>query len=211
MSCAFCKAGSFEKDLTSNEILEQLSAAIEIAGKPTSIVFMGTGEPMLNFENVSKAIHTIHELFQISYKKITLSTCGINLNKLADVPYLVAISLHSAEDSKRLKLMPGAARVDDIVKFTKTQSLKKSGVMLEYALIENINDSKEDVEKLLNLEWPQNTNFNLIEFNPHNSMKKSTRAEEIKQRIIDRGFKCFIRTSRGADVGAACGMLDNPS
>jgi 23S rRNA (adenine2503-C2)-methyltransferase len=165
------------------------------------------GEPMLNFLEVSNAIEEIHSKHSFDYKKITLSTSGIHLNKLVFVSYNIAISLHSANDSIRKKLMPSACSVKEIIDFVK-EFPGKNGVMIEYSLISGVNDREEDLKELLSLDWPKNTNFNLIEFNDIKDMKKSSNYLIFKEAIRNAGYKCFIRESRGLDIEAACGMLN---
>jgi adenine C2-methylase RlmN of 23S rRNA A2503 and tRNA A37 len=75
-------------------------------------------------------------------------------------------------------------------------------------LIEGVNDSDADIDGLLSFDWPANTNFNLIEFNPIDNLIPSDRLEAFKEAIMKKGYKCFIRASRGKDISAACGMLD---
>ena len=209
MKCAFCRSGKFERDLTAEEISEQVSTASELIDrKPTSIVVMGMGEPMLNFTAVSSALKKIHDELEVSYKRMTLSTCGLHLDKLIDVPYPVAVSLHSAYQVLRDKLVPYAATVLEIVSFAKKLADKKRGLMIEYVLIKDVNDSDIDLDRLLGLDWPMNVNFNLIEFNDSGEYHRSLKLLEWKAKILDAGYKCFIRESRGSDIEAACGMLD---
>lgn len=248
MSCAFCRASEFVKDLSVDEILAQVRTAAGVCGSVTSIVFMGMGEPMLNYHAVKIAIECIHKEFSIGYRHITLSTCGIGLDKLINVPFHVAISLHGSNDEIRNKLVGGTfsandkkqmhasraksgqisresgdnktegsdsteqtlrpATVAEIVAFSKVYGVQhKDGLMIEYALISGVNDSDSCLDELLSLDWHPNTNFNLIEFNDIGKFKKSTRMNLWKERIINSGFKCFKRLSRGADIEAACGML----
>ena len=217
LSCKFCHTGSvkFKRNLSSQEILEQIQTAKEIIKKnPTSVVFMGMGEPLLNLKEVLKAAEEIHNKFSISYNRITISTsCLKNIDKLKDIPFSVAISLHSPFDKIRKKLMPKSIPIRDIIQFVKNYSKNKSKkkyIMIEYSLIKGINDSDEDLKQLLKLKWPKNTLFNLIEFNHCNNFIPSEieRVHKFKLAIISAGYKCFIRMSRGKDIKAACGMLD---
>lgn len=206
--CKICHTKGFSRNLESSEIVDQFLNARREVGDITSIVFMGMGEPMLNIENVEKAIEILNQEYGFSRKKITLSTIGINLEKLKDKIYNIAISLHSPNDGKRKELLPAASSIHEIVKFTHEYSHKKQGVMVAYALIEGVNDSDEDLTELLSLDWAKNINFNLIEFNDIDDYKKSSKLEYFKEKIIEKGYKCFIRESRGKDINAACGMLD---
>lgn len=107
IGCTFCYTGSFVRNLTADEIVEQVRQAAKIIGKiPTSIVYMGMGEPMSNWNEVKQSIEHIHSEFKIPYKRITVSTSGINVGKLLDVPFHVALSLHSPFSDVRKKLIP---------------------------------------------------------------------------------------------------------
>ncbi|MBT7902575.1 radical SAM protein [Candidatus Woesearchaeota archaeon] len=235
LGCTFCHTKHFKRNLLAEEIINQVKIALTVVldnhnsktnfssdinqinfpnSAPdrslTSVIFMGMGEPMLNFEEVNKAINIFNKDFNLAFKKITLSTIGLNLDKLISAKFNIAISLHSPLDETRTKLIPKSnLSVEQIVNFTKQFSNKKSGVMISYALIKNINDSKNDLLNLLSLDWPKNINFNLLEFNETNKFKPSSKREIefFKKEIIKAGFKCFIRQSRGKDIGAACGML----
>jgi 23S rRNA (adenine2503-C2)-methyltransferase len=205
LGCEICHTGDYRRKLTAEEMLDQVLDAKRIAGKVTSVVFMGMGEPMLNFEEVSRAIVMMNEKLQLPYRRITLSTIGINLPRLKQVRYQVAVSLHSPYDDIRMKLIPKSGPIDEIVEFTHGSD---RGIMLAYAMIDGVNDREEDLIKLLSYDWEKRTNFNLIEFNDCGRYKKSDKLEYFKQRIVRFGYKCFIRQSRGKDIGAACGMLE---
>ncbi len=218
LGCTFCHTGinyQFLRNLTKDEILNQFLEAKKYAESEnktiTSIVFMGMGEPMLNYENVSNSINTLNQEYGIGFKKITLSTIGINLDKLKDVKFNVAISLHSPFEDIRKQLIPKGSKIQDIVEFAKHYSkINKYGLMLSYAFIEGVNDRQEDINQLLKYNWPSNTNFNLIEFNECGNYKpsKEIKLENFKEKIREKGYKSFIRHSRGKDIKAACGMLD---
>ncbi|MFO7711074.1 MAG: radical SAM protein [Candidatus Woesearchaeota archaeon] len=194
VGCSFCRSGSFVRNLTADEILEQFDACCA-HGKPTSVVFMGSGEPLLNFDAVSEAIREI----DVPLRRITVSTCGVNLEKLRDVSYNVAISLHSPFDEVRKKLVPMGS-VKEIVEFS-----QKRGVMIEYCMIRGITDRESDIRELMRLDFGPETNFNLIRLNDSNGYTGSE-CQEFKDQLIKK-YKCFIRYSRGTDIEAACGML----
>jgi 23S rRNA (adenine2503-C2)-methyltransferase len=210
IGCSFCHTGKFQRNLTADEIVQQVrDSAKEIGKAPTSIVYMGMGEPMTNYKAVRESIDMIHDEFSLSYKKITLSTSCVQLDKLLDVPFQVALSLHSPFDEVRKKLIPGAMPVAKILKFVEEYSAtRKFGCMIEYALIRGVNDRDEDVAQLMSYKWPENILFNIIEYNNLGEFVKSDRLIEFKEAIRKAGYKCFIRQSRGADIEAACGMLD---
>jgi 23S rRNA (adenine2503-C2)-methyltransferase len=213
VGCHFCHTGKLVRNLSCDEILEQVRDATSIIGKmPTSIVFMGMGEPMTNYIQVSQAITKLNQEFGFSYKQITLSTSCVRLELLLDVKYHVALSLHSPFDEVRKTLIPGAMPVAKIVTFANEYSAKrKHGIMIEYALIQGINDRDCDLDKLISLGFSKNTYFNIIQYNSKGVYKASDKLLHFKESILQAGYKCFIRHSRGSDIDAACGMLDNPS
>lgn len=210
IGCKFCWTGKLKRNLSQEEIVAQITLAEEILGKtPTSIVFMGMGEPMMNFRAVDPAIHQINKDFGISFKHITLSTSGFYLDKLLDIPYHVALSLHTPFDSVREKLMPQRHTVAELLSFAQDySSRRKFGIMIQYALMKGVNDRDEDLAELLRLNWPKNVFFNVIEYNNKGEFVKSERLLEFKEALRGGGYKCFIRHSRGADIDAACGMLE---
>lgn len=214
VKCKFCYSGKlrFERNLSSEEIVEQFDEAKKIAGKVSAVVFMGSGEPTLNIENVLDAAEKIQKK-GIAYDRITISTSGLKtLDKLIDTKFNVAISLHSGFDKKRKELIPPAISVRKIISFIKKYNSlhdKKKHVMIEYSLIKGVNDSDKDLKKLVSLKWPAKTLFNLIQFNDIEKFKGSDMEiiQKFKIALINVGYKCFIRNSRGKDIGAACGML----
>lgn len=219
IGCSFCLSGKqgFKRNLTKQEILQQVEKAKETIGKnPTSIVFMGSGEPSLNLKSVLESAEEIHNKYSIPYKKITISTIGLeNLSALSKIKFNLAISLHSAFNEKRKQITPLACSVEKILETAKTyvSQHRKNYVMMGYSLIRGFNDSSEDLTQLLSFPWPKRTIFNLIEFNETNNMKKVSleRMQYFKTELMKRGYKSFIRNSRGNDIKASCGMLEiNP-
>lgn len=218
VGCKFCYTAKmgFIKNLTSEQIVDQIRKAMAIMEKkPQSVVFMGMGEPTLNLANVLLSAENIHKEFSIAYNRITISTsCLNNISKLLEIPFNVALSLHSPFDSVRKKLMPSTIPISKIVEFAKEycKRYQRKELMIEYAMMKGINDRDEDVKELMSLEWPKETTFNLIEFNDIDEFKRVSRDRmtEFKKEIIKAGHKSFIRYSRGPDIKAACGMLDAP-
>jgi 23S rRNA (adenine2503-C2)-methyltransferase len=210
IECTFCRAGTFKKNLTAEDIIQQYTDAKEILSKnPDSIVFMGMGEPLLNYEAVRDSINQLNKA-GIRYRRMTLSTAGVNLEKIHKVPFNIAISLHSMNPKTRKQKLGIKTDINDICEFIhKYADQHRYGIMLEISLIEGINDTDEEIHLITGYNWPENINFNLIEFNDYNVFKKSSRLEEVKERIRKAGYKCFIRPSRGNDIEAACGMLDS--
>lgn len=218
VGCKFCYTGKigFKSNLSSEEIFQQAKLSQDIVGKKLqSIVFMGMGEPTLNLKNVLGAAEKIHQELKISYNHITISTsCLKTLKSLEKIPFNVALSVHSPLDKVRKELIPGAISIKEILEFTHNylkNSNNKKYVMIEYSMIKGVNDSEADLQELISLSWPKKMLFNLIEFNELGDFKKSDDAtiEHFKKEIINAGWKCFIRKSRGSDIEAACGMLDH--
>lgn len=216
VGCKFCYSGKlgFRRNLSEEEIINQVRVAKELIGyDPTSIIFMGMGEPLLNLENVLLAGEKIHDKFRVSYNRITISTsCLKNLNKLEKMKFNLALSVHSTFDKTRKKIMPLSVPISKVVKLANNYILRgnnKKYVMIEYALIDGVNDSEKDLKKLISLKWPKRSLFNLIEFNDIGEFKGSSmeRLEYFKKSIMEKGWKCFIRLSRGRDIDASCGML----
>ncbi|MEK6886356.1 MAG: radical SAM protein [Nanoarchaeota archaeon] len=216
VGCKFCYTAKmgFKSNLISKKIVEQVNVASSIMGKfPYSIVFMGMGEPILNLSESLKAAEQIHKEFEIAYNRITISTsCLPNIKKLLDIPFNVALSLHSPFDDVRKRLMPATIEIKHIVDFAKEYCKKhpRKELMIEYAMMKGVNDRDEDVKELMSFQWPNKTTFNLIEFNDIDNFKRVSRERmtEFKDAIIKSGYKSFIRYSRGPDIKAACGMLD---
>ncbi|HLP79172.1 MAG TPA: radical SAM protein [Acidobacteriota bacterium] len=210
IGCHFCYTGDFVRNLTSQEIVDQVGACISIMGrKPQSIVYMGMGEPMSNFVAVEESIHTIHKLWEISYKHITVSTSGVMVDRLLGKKYNAALSLHSMDPVIRKSMIPASLPLPKLLSFADAYCAeRKHGLMIEYALIRGKNDSDEDLLRILQHPWPKNINFNLIEYNDKGDFVKSDKMLAWKDAIRAKGYKCFIRHSRGADIDAACGMLD---
>ena len=216
VGCTFCKSGKikFKRNLTEKEMFNQVKIASEVIKKnPSSVIFMGMGEPTLNLENVLKAGEKIHDEFKLSQNRITISTsCLDNLNSLVKCKFNLALSLHSPFNKVRKKIMPAGCSVRKIVKFANkyiSKANNKKYIMIEYSLMKGINDSDKDLKKLASLKWPKRTLFNLLEFNEVDNLKASdfSQLEKLKETLIAKGWKCFIRLSRGKDIGASCGML----
>ncbi len=218
--CATAKLG-FVRNMTPTEIIEQVLTIQRDTGlKVTNIVFMGQGEPLLNFDNVLKAIDIFNTDFQIGIRRITVSTCGIvpAIKRLADIDFqpTLALSLHAPEHELRQKLMPIEQKyplsaliptLKDYVKITGRR------VTIEYTLIKDFNDSVECAKKLSMLLMEIKSNINLIIYNPNDVDKfekpsKST-IQKFKYILEQSGKKVTIRLERGSDIDAACGQLSN--
>lgn len=229
LDCTFCATSQLirMRNLTAAEIVDQVTLidkqSREYHQKPLSnIVFMGMGEPLLNYSSVLDAIRKITEDkgLGMSPRRITVSTSGIPklIEKLADenVKVKLALSLHSAIEEKRNQLMPFS------VKFPLTnikESLNywyqktKSRITLEYIVWKGINDSKEDINALVKFCKTIPSKVNLIQYNSIDGGKYSQASSEIIQNYVSTLEKeniiVKIRKSRGDDIDAACGQLAN--
>lgn len=228
MGCTFCQTGKmgFSRNLTQGEILSQLIIANQILmekgeeERVSNVVFMGMGEPLENFDPVANActIMLHPRLFALSKHRVTVSTSGLvpEIKKLGEtVPVALAISLHSADETVRSKLMPINRRYS--LKELKEALMcypfdPRYGVTLEYVMIEGVNDSLEQAKKLVKfVHGLKKVKVNLIPMNPYpGSDLKATSPEEIEafQKYLSmRGIPAPIRYSRGRDVSGACGQL----
>lgn len=221
VNCSFCATGKrgFIRNLSYKEIIEQVLTIQRDTGlKVTNVVFMGQGEPLLNLDNVLKAMEIFNENFQIGARRLTVSTSGIipGINKLAelDMQSTLAISLHAPNHDIRRKLM----KIEDKYPMSELKkSLKnyveKTGrrITIEYLLIKDVNDTLESVKELVNYLHDLKCNVNLIPYNPteKNDYQKPSNNSimRFKSLLEQSGKKVTVRLERGADIDAACGQL----
>ncbi|MFA5879350.1 MAG: 23S rRNA (adenine(2503)-C(2))-methyltransferase RlmN [Candidatus Margulisiibacteriota bacterium] len=226
LKCVFCKTGylGFKRNLEVSEILMQILSALKDGYKISHIVFMGMGEPLLNYENVMKSIEIITDpnALNISKRKITISTSGIidGLKKIIadDKKINLALSIGATNPQKRKLLMPVENRnqLHEVIRLLKefTQQCNRQ-LTLEYTLIKDKNDSKTDLEELINLAKYLRAKVNLIELNPitefnFNPLNKGE-ILNIKNFLIKNGINTTIRFRKGLDINAACGQLGSPA
>ncbi len=229
LSCTFCATGFLKRvrNLNPEEIFDQIILINQLGikhfkRKITNIVFMGMGEPLLNFKNVQKSIDRITspEGLNMSPKRITVSTAGISkmIRKLGDekVRFNLALSLHAANNEKRSKLMPinESNPLEDLADALNYFTEKTGNrITLEYCVIENENDHLEDAKELAKFAKQIFSKVNLIEYNPiefaeyHNSSRN--RIHKFSEHLTELGITNSIRHSRGKDIDAACGQLAN--
>lgn len=223
VQCSFCASGKngFFRNLKSYEILEQIiHITNHIKEKPTHIVFMGMGEPLLNLDEVLKSIFIISDEsgFNISQRRITISTVGIleNLKKLkeSNLKINLALSLHAPNDQIRNKIIPFSKRykLQEIINelllyFNKT----KRDLSFEYILIDNVNDSIEHAKQLAVLLKNIQCSINLIPYNPVKGLlyKKPSpsKVNRFKNYLLDHNYNVSQRFTKGDDIAAACGQL----
>ncbi len=221
--CTFCASGKdgLKRNLTSSEIINQYLNISDLAfiNKVTNIVFMGIGEPLDNFENTIKSIKILTDSAGIGFPKrrISISTCGLvpQIEELArlNLGIKLSISLHSADDAARSKLMPVNKQyplkelIPAVRRFSRAM---KYPVTFEYALIGDINTKKSDAEKLANLMKTIKGKVNLIPYNgiSHKFKPPTQQAiESFKEELKKRGVLFTSRKARGRDINAACGQL----
>lgn len=224
LHCAFCRTGSlgFKRNLTVSEINSQvLSAqmAAEESGKRiTNLVFMGMGEPLLNFQNLLDSIDILLDDFGFNFsnRKITVSTSGIadKIVELGEITKVnLAVSLHAVTDEKRDKIMPVNKKypLKELLKAIDSYPVSRKMVVLEYVMLKNFNDTPEDAEKLAKIAKRYDAKVNIIPFNTFDGaafeptpMKKIIDFQNI---LIAKNVTALIRKSRGGDKLAACGQL----
>lgn len=229
LNCEFCATARLKRmrNLNPDEIYDQVVAIDQQSrsyhNRPLSnIVFMGMGEPLMNYNNVLKSIDKItgDDGLGMSPKRITLSTSGVPkmMKKLADdgPKFNLALSLHSAIDEKRVKIMPFNDQfpLEDI-KDALRYWYDKTGtrVTYEYVVWKGINDTQEDIDALVDFCKVIPCKVNIIEYNSIDDPRfeqASKQAVDAYERILEQqGFIVNVRRSRGKDIDAACGQLAN--
>ncbi|WP_270088907.1 23S rRNA (adenine(2503)-C(2))-methyltransferase RlmN [Sphingobacterium sp. SYP-B4668] len=227
LTCKFCATGYMDRkrNLNADEIYDQVVLIAQQAeknyGQPlTNIVYMGMGEPLLNYANTLKSIEriTAPDGLNMAAKRITVSTAGIAkmIKKLGDdqVRFNLALSLHAANDEKRNEIMP--INEQNTLKAL-AESLKyfyaktKSPITFEYIVFHNFNDELEDAKELARFCKHVPSKVNLIEYNPI-SLADFTNADADKIDVFadylrSQGVITNVRRSRGKDIDAACGQL----
>ena len=230
LSCKFCATGYMkrERNLDAGEVYDQVVAIRDQAesqyGKPLSnIVFMGMGEPLLNYKGMMEGIDriTAEDGLNMSPKRITVSTAGIEkmIRKLGDdeVKFNLALSLHAADDKKRDTIMPiNESNSLDVLADSLNYFYEKTGnrITFEYILFYDFNDSLQDAEKLLKYARKvPGVRINIIEYNPISEASFTKADPETIDRfanhLIKGGIHTSVRRSRGKDIDAACGQLAN--
>jgi 23S rRNA (adenine2503-C2)-methyltransferase len=229
LACTFCATGQFgfERHLEPGEIVAQVAYAqaflrqIGMPGVPdhlTNIVFMGMGEPLANFDRVREALRRMIEVMGISARSITVSTVGMvpGIKRLADEPWPVylAISLHAADDELRTSLVPINKRypIADL-EAAAWEYFEKKGrrLSIEWTMMDGVNDTLEQADKLASIARRLRAHVNLIALNPTplSDERASTQLhiEEFARALEKRGVNVTVRDTRGQDIDAACGQL----
>lgn len=227
LSCKFCATGYLDRkrNLDAGEIYDQVVIIANEAesryNQPlTNIVYMGMGEPLLNYTNVLKSIEHITSPngLGMSPKRITVSTAGIAkmIKKLGDdeVKFNLAISLHAANDEKRNTIMPINetnsldALSEALVYFYEKTKCK---ITFEYIVFNNFNDSLEDARELFEFAKCVPSKVNIIEYNPIKEADylkaEKDKIDQFQEYLENKGLTTNVRRSRGKDIDAACGQL----
>ena len=230
LTCKFCATGKMERkrNLTFDEIYDQVVLVNQQSQKVydkklTNIVFMGMGEPLLNYSNVLKSIERINAedgLF-MSPRRVTVSTAGVAkaIRKLGDdkVKFKLALSLHAANDVKRNEIMPInesnniKALIEALNYFYKCTG---NEITFEYILFKNFNDSIKDADELIKVyrQVPADL-INIIEYNPIDDFGMIKPEEDVTMAFMNylekHKVNARLRRSRGKDIDAACGQLAN--
>ena len=231
LTCSFCATGRMkrERNLDPGEIYDQVvivnKLCLEHYNKPvTNIVYMGMGEPLLNYQHTLKSVERItsEDGLGMSPRRITVSTAGVAkmIKKLADdeVRFNLALSLHAANDIKRNEIMPinESNSLEVLIEslFYFLDNTKNCNLTFEYICFQDFNDSLEDAEELLAIcKKLPTVKVNIIEYNPIDNapFRKSTarRIDDFANHLKDNFVNVTVRRSRGRDIDAACGQLAN--
>jgi 23S rRNA (adenine2503-C2)-methyltransferase len=229
LDCSFCSTAKqgFNRNLTVSEIIGQVWVANHALGHFQSkeriisnIVLMGMGEPLLNFENVIKAIELMMDdlAFGLAHRRVTLSTSGIipGIEKLAKVSNVsLAISLHAAGNPLRDILVPVNRKypVEQLIEASRRYSRAQGGepITFEYVMLDGVNDRESDATALVRLLQNLPAKVNLIPFNPFPGAEyKRSRPDTInrfREILMNAGIITITRKTRGEDIDAACGQL----
>ncbi len=226
MKCAFCLTGTlgFTRNLPAAEIIGQVCQAREWLATRTgqrvnNLVFMGMGEPLLNFDNLAIALEILMEQrgLDFSGRRLTVSTCGIvpKMKELGErFPVNLAVSLHAVEDEVRDQLMPvnRTYPVAELLRACREYPLPpRRRIMIEYALLQGINDSPAQARLLVKKLHGIRCKINLLPYNetPNLPFRRPTdqQIETFRAILRDAGYTTLLRISRGADISAACGQL----
>lgn len=231
LDCTFCSTArqGFNRNLTTAEIIGQLWVAKRTlqadpkgARVVSNVVMMGMGEPLLNFDNVVKALHLMMDdnAYGLSKRRVTLSTSGVlpALDRLADtLDVSLAVSLHAPNDELRNQLVPLNRKypIKELLtmcrQFLAKKTTERNHITWEYVMLDSINDKDEHAQQLVKLLKGIPSKINLIPFNPfpETRYKRSSnnRIHRFRDILVEAGYTVITRKTRGDDIDAACGQL----
>ncbi len=220
LGCTFCATGrmGFRRNLSPFEIAGQVRELIleDPAQKPSNIVFMGMGEPLLNWPAVDTTLSILNspEGFEIGARHITVSTVGIlpGMMEFAKRPeqFRLAISLHAPTSPQRLAIMPIEKKYD-LEKVLKAAEAFRRRITFEYVMIAGVNDSEDDADQLGKLARRLGALVNILPLHPGGAPDltptSGNRIRSFAERLRNQGIEAAVRRSRGLDINAACGQL----
>ena len=227
MGCGFCATGAmgFRRNMTSGEMLGQVLVARQYLldrGEPLllrNLVFMGMGEPLLNYDNLVRTLEALHhpQGLDFSSRRITVSTAGVERH-LLDLGRSglcsLAVSLHAPTQALRERIMPGAARLslDALMELLRQYPIKpRERLTFEYLLLDGVNDAIEDARELVRLLSRVKAKVNLIVYNATPGLPYRPPSPErvfaFQEALKAKGLTATLRKSKGADIAAACGQL----
>ena len=221
--CKFCASGlaGFTRNLTTSEIVEQIVQVEAYSGeRMDNLVFMGMGEPLSNYSNVTKAIEILNAEWGIGIgaRHMTVSTSGLapQIKRLADFPLQIrlAISLHGASDEVRNKIMPVNEKynLDELFEaLAYWRSKRKQHITFEYILIKDVNDGLDQAHRLAKRAKGLDAKVNLIPYNTVEGLPwvrpSEPHQDEFRDVLLNAGVKATLRREKGHDIAAACGQL----
>ncbi|RLA07774.1 MAG: 23S rRNA (adenine(2503)-C(2))-methyltransferase RlmN [Gammaproteobacteria bacterium] len=226
LDCSFCATGfsGFARNLTAAEIIGQYRLMSELIQPAviSNVVFMGMGEPLLNYKAVLETLAVLLDDngYNHSKRRVTVSTVGVvpAMDRLrSDIDVSLAVSLHAADDKLREKLVPLNKKypLNDLIqachRFVKNETDRKKHIVIEYAMIKNVNDDMMQAKKLVKLLSSLQVKVNLIPYNPFSGCDYQTSDENVIRKFADylhnKGIRVMIRRTRGLDINASCGQL----
>ena len=222
MGCTFCATAkvALRRNLNAGEIVDQVNTVQGDGGRISNVVYMGMGEPLLNYNNVVKSVRILNHPAgrNIGIRHLAISSCGIvpAIKKLADedIHPRLAVSLNAPSEALRTRLMPINAKypIAELLKAVRSYQKKMDRrVTFEYVMIKDLNDSARCAEMLVKLLRDIQCNVNLIEYNPHPHCKFAASGRASIERFVGllqrAGIETTVRFKRGHRISAACGQL----
>lgn len=222
LKCSFCSTGKqgFRRDLETSEIIGQfLQIEKNLNRKINNIVYMGMGEPLLNYNNVVKSIKMLndHKMRELGGRHITVSTAGIShkIVELAsiDIEIRLSVSLHAATNEKRDQIMPINSKhpIEELIQACKDyQKITNKRVTFEYTMIKGFNDTEKDANDLINLLSGIKSMINVIPVNPNPEGFEQPSKQFIHsflRKLKSNNIDASLRAEKGTDIEAACGQL----